>query len=180
MYQRLVAVLFIGALGMAAYFVHHSNIEDIFAMADGSAGSAVSSTEDIAGLYLCTTKTGCSVPSRLTLTLSGKAKLDTIGSSTLGDNPESLSSVPVDNSDEQPATALGVPVETKIGAWQVLPGGFLEITYSLSGGQNDAQDTTKTIVVQSVTTTFLTKFIYSKEAYPSLKKPRFVRETLIR
>jgi hypothetical protein len=180
MYQRLVAVLFIGALGMAAYFVHHSNIDEIVAMSNSDNQIAITSPDDIAGLYVCTTKTGCLVPYRLTLTQSGKAKLDTIGTSTKSDKTESLKDVPVDNSDaNESVPQVAVPVSATIGSWQVIPGGFVEISYTADNDENGT-DEMKTLIAQTITPSFLTKFIYNKQAYPSLKKPRFVREDLLR
>jgi hypothetical protein len=179
MYQRLVAVLFIGALGMTAYYVHNSNIEEIVSYA--AYGDQVSATtqDEVAGNYICTPSTGCDVLYRLSLRLTGTAKLVPLATTSLYIS-DSLTDVPVDNSyDDDPSLSDDyVSPTSQHGTWRVLPGGIVQIEYV--DVNTHATSAYRTLLAQDVTTAFITKFTFNKKAYPSLKKPRFVREELVR
>jgi hypothetical protein len=182
MYQRLVAVLIVGAFGLVAYYLHNSDLEEIILYADTNSNQIQEVTVDtVTGKYLCTIKTGCKDLYQITLYLNGAVKLSYINKNkdiaTPAESPEEASQKESEESDLGNTDGSNGYDIIDRGTWKFIPGGFIEVSITERNGESLA--TSSTIIIQSVTSAFLTKFTFDNDQYPIFKKPRFVREELI-
>ena len=151
MYRYLVLFLVGGAMLIGAYYVREAGVEKVFSYIPSNGDAETLTPDDVSGKYLCDVSDGCKIPYEVTLYLNSGAKFTQLEGAL---NPEVV----------------------ERGNWNFINGGLISLT--LTG--KDDEDYTKpvTILIQSVGTSSLTKFVYNAKQYPFISKPRFVKEDL--
>lgn len=163
MYRYLVFALLGGAFLIGGYYVREAGIERVFSYDPVAAQLEILGTEDVIGKYLCDPTSGCKVPYQITLYLNGAAKLSRLETGTTSE-------------------------VTDRGDWKFIDGGLIAL--SLQRENEDKSDSdagevmTKTnesiehLVIQSISSSTLTKLIYNQKAYPFMTKPKFKKQEL--
>jgi hypothetical protein len=156
MYRYLVASLLGFSLFIGAYYVREAGVEKVFSYDPGTRDFARLGSEDVIGKYLCGIANGCKESYEITLYLNGEAKL----------------------------THLGTEVKPEIierGSWSFMDGGFISLTLT-EKEEHDTEpenyETPQILIIQSVSTSTLTKITYNTKTYPLMAKPKFIKQDL--
>lgn len=152
-YQVIVLGIVLSLLFGGVYYIKKSDDAGVLSYAFSSSNKKIDyspplTVEDVAGKYLCESSSGCADPHTLDIEQTGAVHLIT----SYNEGVESFS---------------------EDGSWRFENGGL--ITLSFSDSSYEHYEVPRTILIQSVSTSTLSKFVFDTKFYTGMYKPTFVK-----
>jgi hypothetical protein len=151
MYQTFVLGLGLLLVTGLAYYIKSTDTQGVVTGSFSASTTTIvpATAESIPGVYTCSESSGCENPRQLSLFGNGEAKL----------------SASFEN---------GVELIDEFGTWTLNQEGALQVL--LTGTNAEVYATPRTILMQTLTDTALSKALFDQSFYADWKNPSFIKE----
>ncbi len=152
-YQVIVLGIALSLLFGGAYYIKKSDDAGVLSYAFSTSNKKIEygpplTVEDVSGEYICEASSGCNDPHTLKIEPTGEVHMIT----SYNEGVESFS---------------------EDGTWRFENGGL--ITMSFSDSSYEHYEVPHTMLIQSVSTSTLSKFVFDTKSYTGMYKPTFLK-----